>query len=166
MMHTEYYKKEVVEKAAQSVKYYQVRLEAWEKVKRITKKNGEDFQNLNRCFENAEIERHYNSNYIVVYFRDENGHYTKDELCLEANYYKNREAAETADQVQERIDNLIANYKEWLEKDKKGLEQIETQLEQVNVYLYKLAEIIEQAKEETNTHYKIREYIKGCLEIH
>ena len=166
MMHTEYYKKEAIEKAAKSVKYYQVRIEAWKNVKRITKKNGEDFQNLNRCFENAEIERQYNRDYITVRFRDETGHYTKDEINLEANYYTEQEAAETADQVQERINKQIAKYKEWLEKDKKGLEQIEKQLEQVNTYLYKIAEIIEQAEEETNTHYKIKDYIKGCLGIH
>lgn len=159
-----YTKQDAREKMEKSVKYYKVRIEAWENVKRIYKKNGEPFAILSKNFENARFTAWLNSPVIEVTFRDETGRNTTEHITLTANAYKNEPEATTPEQVQNRINELIANYKKWLEIDTAGASQIEKQIDDIMPELDKLAEAIKQAKE-TNTHYTLQNYIKNYLHI-
>lgn len=159
-----YTKQDAREKMEKSVKYYKVRIEAWENVKRIYKKNGEPFAILSKNFENARFTTWINSPVIEVTFTDETGRNTTEHITLTANVYKNEPEATTPEQVQNRINELIANYKKWLEIDTAGASQIEKQIDDIMPELDKLAEAIKQAKE-TNTHYTLQNYIKNYLHI-
>ena len=155
---------EAVQKMQKSADYYRVRIEAWEKVKRVYKKDGGDFANLARNFEGAKFEPWLGDQVIKVYFRDECGAYESDYINLKGNAYKNEPDADTADAVQEKITKHIANYKKWLEINTKGAEQIAGQIEEMAEALETLKNIIEKGRE-TNTHYTLRNYIKNDLDI-
>lgn len=155
---------EAVQKMQKSVDFYRVRLEAWEKVKRVYKKGGGDFANLARNFEGAKFEPWLGDQVIKVYFRDECGRYESDYINLKGNAYKNEPDADTADAVADKIAEQIANYKRWLEIDAKGAEQIAGQIEEMAEALETLKNIIEKGRK-TNTHYTLRDYIKGNLDI-
>lgn len=159
-----YTKQDAREKMEKSIKYYKVRIEAWENVKRIYKKNGEPFAILSKNFENARFTTWINSPVIEVTFTDETGRNTTEHITLTANVYKNEPEATTPEQVQNRINELIANYKKWLEIDTAGASHIEKQIDDIMPELDKLAEAIKQAKE-TNTHYTLQNYIKNYLHI-
>lgn len=140
-----------------SVEYYQTRIEAWEKVKRVYKKDGGNFASLARNFENAKIIDEYPfGKRIFVYFQSKKSGYENDYITIKG---------ETPEGVQEQITALINNYKKWLEIDTRGLAEIETQINNIMPALDEIKKQIEKAKEETNTHYTLRSFIKSYLEI-
>lgn len=151
-------------KMQKSVNYYDARINAWESVTRKYKKDGSDFKNLSQCFSGVTFVTEYGSNKIRVYFHTDESGYEHDDIYLDGDSY-GREAADTAEKVQERIAGVIANYKTWYEKDKKGLAEIENQIAQIKPLLDKINSVIDDAETETNSHHTLRAYIKGALKI-
>lgn len=160
-----YTKQDATEKMKNSVNYYAVRIAAWKNVQRVTKKDGGNFAVLSKNFVNAQFLTEYHINKIQVHFMDENGRYCSDYISLDGNAYTKEPAATTPELVQDRINKIINNYIEWMEKDQKGLDQIENQIDQITPELEKIKNIIDKAKEETNTHYTLQNYIKNYLHI-
>lgn len=70
---------------------------------------------------------------------------------------------DTPDSIQQKINNLIENYKKWLDKDLKGLDEIEKQIEKITPMLDELSKFIKTAENETNTYYVLKSYIKNYL---
>ena len=106
-----YYRQEAIKAAIKSAKYYEVRIKAWENVKRVFKKNGSDFKNINKCFENADVTTgNPHETRIYIGFRDENNYYTRDYFIVKDDDGHNIHEA-TADDVQHTIEKAIANYK-------------------------------------------------------
>jgi len=96
-----------------SIAYYDTRINAWKAVKRLTKKDGSDFANFGKNFENARIYAPYGlHNKLVINFRDENGRYTE-------NYI---ELAESVSEQFEQINETIGRYQRWKEEAEKDLE--------------------------------------------
>lgn len=153
---------DAIKKAKKSVKYYEVRIQAWENVKRVKTKTGADFKILSKNFENCSFCKRFGDDRCEVYFRDENGSYCESWITLNANCYE--EAKDTPDKLEAAINNLIAQYKEQKEKNIKGLENIEKQLQAIRPQLDALKKAIEDAKK-TNTHYIMQSYIKNYLYI-
>lgn len=156
--------KDAKEKMEKSVKYYACRIEAWEKVTRLYKKDGNNFSVLSKNFKDLNFRNRFGSEEAVIYFKDENGAYADDYINLEANSYTHEEKATTPEEVEKRINALIEKYRSWKEIDEKGLTEIERQLEAINPLLEELKQAISEAKE-TNTHYTMQSYIKNVLEI-
>lgn len=153
---------DAIKKAKKSVKYYEVRIQAWESVKRVKTKTGADFKILSKNFENCSFDVEYSFYKIKVHFIDENGAHNSDYINLNANCYQDEK--NTADQVEAAINELIEKYINWSETDKKGLENIEKQLQAIRPQLDELKKAIEDAKK-TNTHYIMQSYIKNYLYI-
>lgn len=97
----------------ESIAYYDTRINAWEAVRRLTKKDGSDFANFGKNFENARICAPYGlHNKLVVNFRDERGRYTEDYIDL----------AESVSEQFEQIAETIERYQHWKEEAEKDLE--------------------------------------------
>ena len=147
----------------ESVNFYKYRIEAWEKVQRLHKKNGEDFAILSKNFENCRFYKEWSHDVLAVYFRCPmpNGG-TKcesDTIWLDGNEYAGREPADTADKVEERIAQTVKQYRENLEKDERGLAEIVHTLEALAPILQTIHEVVEKGKE-NGTNYVIREYLE------
>lgn len=149
-------------KMQKSVEYYACRIEAWQKVERLYKKDGSNFSVLSKNFSNCSFTEEYGTKKLIVNFRDETGAYSRDDIYLSKNSYQ--EAKDTPEAIEESIKGVIANYEAWKEKDEKGLADIERQLEAINPALESLKQAIAEAKE-TNTHYTMQAYIKEYLRI-
>lgn len=145
-------------KAQRSVDYYNARVEAWERVKRLYTKGGQPFKVLSKNFENLTFREEYGSKKATVFFYTKTSGYEHDDI-----YLTDIEEL-TPDAVSERIAKVIDNYKEWREKDEKGLAEIESQLAAIEKPLEALKAAITAGKE-TNTNYIIQSYIKNYLGI-
>lgn len=158
-----YTKQDATEKMLKSCKYYEVRIKAWESVKRVFKKDGSNFKNINMCFEGATVTtgNPYETR-IYINFRDENGSYCEDYYIVRNDGHNVENA--TADDVQRTIEKAIENYKKWLEKDAAGTVMIERQIDRMQPLLDELKEQL-KAAEEVNTHYTLKSYIKNYLGI-
>lgn len=144
--------------------FYTARIEAWEKVERIHKKDGEDFAILSKSFTNCTFKTEYHSNYLYVYFRTDKEGYTHDFINLGGNVYTNEEPADTADRVQARIKDSIAKYEKYAETTKKGLETIEGIMQAITPTLDTLKEAIKEAGA-VDCNYILGSYIKEYLNI-
>lgn len=152
---------------ARKVRYYENRIAAWKAVKRLYKKSGEPFAVLSKNFENCKFCEQYSSLYVYIYVA---GSYDRDEINLTSaarNPYthKNGETDEiTADFVEKCINDLIEKYRGWMEKDMRGLEMIEKQIEEITPELDTLRKEIKKA-EENGANYVLQSYIKEYLRI-
>jgi prefoldin subunit 5 len=151
------------ERLTKRLDYYTSRLEAWEKVARVCKKDGKDFAILSKNFENCTFKTEYNSNYVVVYLHTNSEGYTRDEINISGNAY-GVEACDTADKIEKRIAERIALYKGYINSTKKGLETIGEQMEAIAPELETLKNAIAKAQE-TDCNYILGSYIKEYLSI-
>lgn len=159
-----YNKEDAKKRMQRSVNFYQIRIEAWENVERVTKKDGSDFAILSKNFKNCEFLTEYGSNKIRVHFHTNENGYEHDDIYLDGDGY-GRQAATTPEAVQDRITKILENYKTWLAKDQKGLETIEQQIDDITPELETLKTFLKAAENETNTHYTLKSYIKNFLGI-
>lgn len=154
-----YNKENAKKKMEKSVSYYQVRIEAWEKVKRVYKKDGSNFKVLSKNFEGCTFYNEYSLNKCGINFYDPFEGYTCDWITYSPE-------TETPDSIEKKINGVIENYKKWLDRDLAGLEAIEKQIDHITPLLEELKNYIKQSEEETNTHYVLKSYVKnylGCL---
>lgn len=151
-------------RAEASVAYYETRIKEWEKVQRVRTKAGENFKVLSKNFINCKFVNQYGTDYLKIYFQDEKGAYTYDDIYLGRNVYTNTPGADTPEEIEKRITAVIAQYRENLETAEKGLEAIDALVTATAPHLEALKEIIEEARK-VNDHYIIGSYIKNTLNI-
>lgn len=154
---------EAKKKIEKRILYYEERIEAWKKVERVSRKNGENFANLGKNFTNCEIVREYSIDELTVYFRARYEGYTKDYITISGNQYQ--EPADTPEKIEKRIKEHIAKYENYVERSRKALETIESTLKSIEPELDKLREVIKKGADETDTNYIIGSYIKNYLHI-
>lgn len=146
------------------IEYYTCRIEAWKKVERLYKKDGNPFSVLSKNFNNLTLRNSYGSNEAAVYFKDENGAYADDYINLEANSYTHEEKATTPDAIEKKINALIAHYTANKTVAERATQLIVEQLESLTPFLDELKKAIKDA-DETNTGYTMKSYIKEYLRI-
>ena len=95
-----YNKEDAKKRMQRSVNFYQIRIEAWENVERVTKKDGSDFAILSKNFKNCEFLTEYGSNKIRVHFHTNENGYEHDDIYLDGDGY-GRQAATTPEAVQD-----------------------------------------------------------------
>lgn len=144
--------------------YYTARIEAWEKVERIHKKDGEDFAILSKNFTNCKLIEKYHNQELTVYFRTDKEGYTTDYINLGGNVYTHEEPADTADKIEKRIADKIAIYNGYIETTKRGLETIDEQIKAISPELETLKKAIAEA-DKTDCKYILMSYIKESLNI-
>lgn len=143
--------------------YYTARVEAWEKVERVRKKDGGDFATLSKNFTNCKFITKYGTDEIDVYFYSPFEGHNWDWLTISGNAY-GTEPADTADKIAERIAERIALYNGYIETTKQGLETIGEQLEAIAPELEALKKAIKEA-EKTDCKFVMQGYIKEYLRI-
>lgn len=143
--------------------YYTARVEAWEKVERVSKKDGGDFAIISKNFANCTFKTEYSSNYIVVNFKSKFEGYASDEVNISGNAY-GVEACDTADKIEKKIAETIEKYKGYVKTTEKGLETIAEQLEAIAPELEALKKAIKEA-EKTDCNFVMQSYIKEYLRI-
>ena len=153
---------DAIKKMENSVKYYECRIEAWEKVQRVYKKDGSNFKQFNKNFTNCKIVNEYGFNKVYIYFINERGGYDSDWITLHDIDLKSPEAVEEAEK---KIKSHIEGYKRWFEMDKKGAAAIADQIEAINPLLDQINNILKDADKNTNTGHTLKSYIKEYLRI-
>ena len=151
------------ERLTRRLDYYTARIEAWEKVARVSKKDGGDFAIISKNFTNCTFKTEYSSNYVVVHFKSKFEGYTSDEINISGNAY-GVEACDTADKIEKRIADKIEIYKGYIKATQKGLETIGEQMEAIKPELDALKQAIAKANE-TDCKYILGSYIKEYLHI-
>lgn len=151
------------EKLERRLAYYNDRVEAWEKVERVSKKNGEDFARLSANFTNCDIVKSWMGDELTIHFRGKYEGHVTDYITLTGNAY-GVEDADTADKVQERIKARVEQYKGYIETTKAGLETIAEQIEAIKPQLEALKQAIKEA-EKVDCNYILGSYIKEYLRI-
>ena len=150
-------------KLEKGLSYYSARVEAWEKVERVSKKDGTDFANLAKNFTNCDIKKSWTGDELTVHFYNAGEGHTTDYITLTGNAY-GVEDADTADKIQKRIAERIENYKGYIATTKAGLETIADQMEAIKPQLEALKKAIEESKK-VDCNYILGSYIKEYLRI-
>ena len=159
------YATKAIEKVKARIEYYKTRVQAWENVTRVYKKDGGKFAVLSKNFENVKFITEYGSNKIRVHFHTDRNGYEYDDIWLTANVYKGEEEATTPEQIEERIKNTIEQYNHWLTRSYKALETIENTLENITPLLDQINDTLKAAENETDAQYIIQEYITDYCHI-
>ena len=162
MSDTIYNVEDIKNRINEGIDFYTARINAWESVERVHKKDGGDFANLSRNFTGVRFVREYSETYLYVYFRTKSEGYTYDFITLGDSPYSKRPALDTADAIEKAISELIAKYKDLLARDVKQAEIAEevatTFIDAVNSAL---ATVKEKAGDNTTLYYACRDYMKS-----
>lgn len=157
-----YNTQDAIRKMNSSVKYYEIRIEAWQKVGRVYKKDGSNFKQFSKNFTNCKLVNEYGCNKIYIFFRDEKNNYCEDWIRLDKIDLNSPEAVEEAEK---KIKEHIEGFKKWLEIDKKGAAAIADQIEAIKPHLDAINNILKDADKNTNTGHTLKSYIKEYLRI-
>lgn len=115
-------------------------LNAWKKVKHLTKKDGTEFKFISKSFENAEIDYDYSGKPVLkVRFHDDYNGYSNDEIRLYDNYnahskdqkypestYINRVHYITPLEAMKVVNKHIKYYEMVINEKKEALEKLES----------------------------------------
>lgn len=115
-------------------------LEAWKKVKHLTKKDGTEFKFISKSFENAKIDYDILGRPVLkVYFHDDYNGYSNDEIDLYSRYnayskvqkyheetYIDRVHYLTPSEAMEIISEKIKYYENVINEKKETLEKLES----------------------------------------
>lgn len=180
---TEYQRRkynEMIEKMQRYIKEYEFKIEMWEKVKRVSKKNGGDFTVFSKNFENASIEPALSvlrPDYEIVVYGRLNGNSIKDYInicpCVK-NYKKAVDPARvksetliepyfnmTIEEVFEAIQEQIEKYRVYICDLKRQIDISEkVYTEFTNAIDNAMKELKEAAGKDTTLYYSAREYME------
>lgn len=181
-------KEDIRKRLEAGIDYYNARIEAWGKVKRATKKDGTDFAAYGKNFEGAETGKYYGIEsamhpYLTVAFRNGNK-YETDHMRVylderDSDYQKNpeREAYTgetwtydterlTPDEAMQAIQNHIAKYTAWKEKDENELKNLDECFEEVESHVQAIRDMLKRAKGEelsSTLVYALEDYVKSRM---
>lgn len=150
-----------------SINYYKTRIESWQNVKRLYKKDGSDFKNLSQNFANCKIGVDFLNNFtITIFFYDENNKYKSDyiDLVLEEDnkeikkeenqstfkkysWSKNECFTANPTQIEKMIQNRIEKYKKWMDEN---IEELKNLDKLYDVFYNKLFDLLSFVENETN----------------
>jgi len=135
-----------------NIKSYRNVIEAWSKVKRVSKKDGTDFANFGKNFINANITKPYNWAHelqISVSYRYGDGGYTHNSIDIEDG--------NTVDIVFNKILNRIKTYEEYIDNYEKKLKYIDYVFDEVDRAMEELTKF---AEDYGFSSYEVCNYIK------
>lgn len=109
-----------------SIYFYSARVAAWENVKRVCRKNGEDFKILSKNFENCSFTKKlYGSGFeLTVFFEVE---HIADDGSIRRTYdhdYISISGDETPDDIVTMIEGEVNKYNYWITLHEKNIENI------------------------------------------
>lgn len=150
-------------------------LNAWKKVKHLTKKDGTEFKFISKTFENAKIDYDFSGKPILkVYFHDDYNKYSNDEIRLYDSYnaysktqkypentYIDRVHYLTPLEAMEVISENIKYYENVINEEKEALEKLETLYIE---YTNKLKVLYNEALEKCGYNRQLKSSMKEALE--
>ena len=159
---------------------YKEKIRLWQNVKRKTKKDGTDFQNLSKNFENAEIIVKYGDTCIQVvnYNIRIAGNYVDDYFQIEqvVQYFKAWEVPEnriiheycrspyirmSPDEIMKYIQYHISKYEKWITEYEEQLEKLDAMYDYVSDHLEELMDYIRKnAGNNSHLYYEMRGLIE------
>lgn len=143
-------------------------LNAWKKVKHLTKKDGTEFKFISKSFENAKIDYDFSGKPILkVCFHDDYNGYSNDEIWLyktqkyPENTYIDRVHYLTPLEAMEVISEKIKYYENIINEKKETLEKLETLYIE---YTNKLKVLYNEALEKCGDNRQLKSSMKEALE--
>lgn len=150
-------------------------LNAWKKVKHLTKKDGTEFKFISKSFENAKIDYDFSGKPILkVYFHDDYNGNPNDEIWLYDSYntysktqkypentYIDRVHYLTQLETMEAISEKIKYYENVINEKKETLEKLETLYIE---YTNKLKVLYDEALEKCGDNSYLKSSMKEALE--
>lgn len=150
-------------------------LNAWKKVKHLTKKDGTEFKFISKSFENAKIDYDFSGKPMLkVYFHDDYNGYSNDEIWLYDSYnayskaqkypentYIDRVHYLTPLEAMEVISEKIKYYENVINEKKETLEKLETLYIE---YTNKLKALYNEALEKCGDNRQLKSSMKEALE--
>lgn len=150
-------------------------LNAWKKVKHLTKKDGTEFKLISKSFENAKIDYDFSGKPVLkVCFHDYYNGYSSDEIWLYDNYnacskaqkypentYINRVHYLTPLEVMEAVNEKIKYYENVINEKKETLEKIESLYIE---YTNKLKTLYNEMLGECGDNRQLKSSMKEALE--
>jgi hypothetical protein len=145
-------KEEIKKEYETNIKSYRNAIEAWSKVKRVSKKDGSDFANLGKNFINANITKPYNWSdglQISVSHCYGNGEYAHDSSDIDDG--------DSVNIIFNKISNRIKMYKGYIDDYEKKLNNFDYVFDEIN---RNMKELTKFAKDYGFSSYEVCNYIK------
>lgn len=150
-------------------------LNAWKKVKHLTKKEGTEFKFISKSFENAKIDYNFLGRPVLkVYLHDDYNGYSKDEINLYSIYnayskvqkypestYIDRVHYLTPLEAMEVVNERIKYYESVINEKKETLEKLEPLYIE---YTNKLKELYNEALDKCGDNRELKRSMKEALE--
>lgn len=164
-----------------TIKMYEAKIKLWQNVARKTKKDGSDFQNFSKNFENAEIIVKYGDQYIQVsdYSQRIGGEFVVDDFRTRqiVKYFKNWEIPQdrivkvpylepyfdmTPDEIMEYIKVVIDKYKTWIAEYQDQIKKLDVVYDHVDNVLSDLMDYVRKnTGNNTHLYYEMRKFIQN-----
>lgn len=150
-------------------------LNAWKKVKHLTKKDGTEFKFISKSFENAKIDYDFLGHPVLkVYFHDDYNGYSNDEINLYSSYnayskvqkypentYIDRVHYLTPIEAMEVVNEKIKYYENVINEKKETLEKLEALYIE---YTNKLKALYNDALDKCGDNKELKSSMKKALE--
>ena len=150
-------------------------LNAWKKVKHLTKKDGTEFKFISKSFENAKIDYDFSGKPVLkIYFHDDYNRYSNDEIRLYDSYnayskaqkypentYINRVHYLTPLEAMEAVSEKVKYYENVIDEKKETLEKLETLYIE---YTNKLKALYNEALDKCGYNRELKSSVKQALE--
>lgn len=150
-------------------------LNAWKKVKHLTKKDGTEFKFISKSFENAKIDYDFSGKPVLkICFHDDYNGYSNDEVWLYDSYnayskaqkypentYINRVHYLTPLEAMEVVSEKVKYYENAIDEKKETLEKLETLYIE---YTNKLKVLYNEALDKRRDNRELKSSMKEALE--
>ena len=149
-------------------------LNAWKKVKHLTKKDGTEFKFISKSFENAKIDYDFSGKPVLkVFFHDDYNGYSNDEIRLYVSYkyskakkypentYINGVHYLTPIEAMEVVSETVKYYENVIDEEKETLEKLETLYIE---YTNKLKALYNEALDKCGGNRELKSSVKEALE--
>lgn len=139
------------------------KLELWKSVKRLTKKDGSDFVNINKNFDGAELYKSWSTYYFRVSGRMTGRfyHYIEDEIYIGHEEKTAGELAELTAKRIEELTNRVDNYEKQLEALSKIFAKYNEKIEAFYKELKEDCEKFRYNESKSPIEYAIEDYVKS-----
>lgn len=162
-----------------SIDRYNTKIALWEAVKRVTKKDGSDFQAFGKNFTNCEITREYDDINLNVCGRTPAGEWVSDYIrtrtCVD--YWHGEKPAEdrikrawglkdyfylNPAETMEAIEATITSYKKWRDENLKALEKLDPAYEYTEKVMAELREKLKElcGSDRSTLYHRLEEKIQ------
>ena len=154
---TVYTKEDIKAKIKRAIDYYETRIEAWQNVKRVHKKDGSDFKVLSKNFVNCIFTSDYGWDRKLKVSVHENGHCGFDYIDLGDVGDENKIVS--PDKIEEKIDTLLKIYQGRLKQEKKEYQMDDVIDRFCDTAKNALNELKSKSGDRSTLYYACREYM-------